>query len=358
MSATAAPAGRAATVSAEALRRFVASVLAKVGMPPAGAATVAEVLVWANLRGVDTHGVTRLPRYVNLIEAGDMNPRPSIRVSKETPASVLIDADRAAGPVAMLRAKTEAVRKAKDAGIGFALVRSTTHTAALGYYTFAAAHEGLAAIAVSASWPNMAYHGARAAGVSTSPISIAVPGGQHGTLLLDMGTGVVSMGRLNQAKKTGETLPAGWALDKAGNPTTDPHAADIPLPMAGPKGSGLALMIECITSLIVANPLIAEFIEKTPEGLRHRQNGLIIAIDIARFGDPETFRREVDRLVKAVKSLPADPQAGAILMPGERGQRSFEKRGREGIPVPRAIAAELEALAQRLGVNMFDVSTA
>jgi LDH2 family malate/lactate/ureidoglycolate dehydrogenase len=358
MNATAAQVRGAATVSADALRAFVAGVLAKVGMPQDDAATVAEVLVWANLRGVDTHGVTRLPRYVNLIETGDMNPRPSIRVSKETPASVLIDADRAAGPVAMLRAKTEAVRKAREAGIGFALVRATTHTAALGYYTFAAAQEGLAAIAVSASWPNMAYHGTRAAGVSTSPLSIAVPGGKHGSIMLDMGTGVVSMGRLNQAKKTGETLPAGWALDKAGNPTTDPHAADIPLPMAGPKGSGLALMIECITSLIVANPLIAEFIEKTPEGLRHRQNGLIIAIDVARFGDPEAFRREVDRLVRAVKSLPADPQAGAILMPGERGQRSFEKRSREGIPIPRAIATELEALAQRLGVTMFDVSAA
>ena len=356
MNATAAQGGRAATVSADALRRFVAGALAKVGMPPADATTVAEVLVWANLRGVDTHGVTRLPRYVNLIEAGDMNARPSMRVRQETPASVLIDADRAAGPVAMLRAKTEAVRKAREAGIGFALVRATTHTAALGYYTFTAAHEGLAAIAASASWPNMAYHGTRAAGVSTSPLSIAVPGGRHGTLLLDMGTGVVSMGRLNQAKKSGETLPAGWALDKAGNPTTDPHAADIPLPMAGPKGSGLALMIECITSLIVANPLIAEFIEKTPEGLRHRQNGLLIAIDIARFGDVEAFRREIDRLVKALKSLPADPNAGAILMPGERGQRSFEKRSREGIPVPRAIAAELEALAQRLGVAMFEMS--
>lgn len=356
MNKTAAPAPRASTVTADALRRFTVAVFARAGMNEADAATVAEVLVWANLRGVDTHGVMRLPRYVNLIETGDMNPRPAMRVRQETPASVLIDADRSAGPVAMLRAKTEAVRKARDAGIGFALVRATTHTAALGYYTSAAAQEGLAAIAVSASWPNMAYHGARAAGVSTSPISIAVPGGKHGPIMLDMGTGVVSMGRLNQAKKTGEALPAGWALDKAGSPTTDPHAADIPLPMAGPKGSGLALMIECITSLIVANPLIAEFIEKTPEGLRHRQNGLIIAIDIARFGDPEAFRREVDRLVKAVKSLPADPRAGGILMPGERGQRSFEKRSREGIPVPRAIAAELEALAQRLGVTLFDVS--
>ena len=351
MSEIGAPSGTA-IVTADALRRFAADVFERAGMRGGDAAVVADVLVWANLRGVDTHGVMRIPRYVNLLETGDMNPRPAIAVRRETPASALIDADRAAGPVAMMRAKTEAVRKAKDAGVGFALVRATTHTAALGYYTSAAAREGFAAVAMSASWPNMAYHGARAAGVSTSPISIAVPDGKEGALLLDMGTGVVSMGRLTQAKKTGAAIPAGWALDHNGNPTTDAQAADIPLPMAGPKGSGLALMIECITSLIVSNPLISEFIEGTAEGRRHRQNGLFIAIDVGRFGDPGRFRREVDRLVKAIKSLPVDPQAGEILMPGERGKRTLARRSREGIPVPRAIMDELQTLAKRLGLTM------
>jgi len=350
MSKTQAPDGRAAaTVASEALRRFAAEIFARTGMPQADAAIVADVLVWANLRGVDTHGVARIPRYVELIEIGDMNPRPAIAVRTETPASVLIDADRAAGPVAMMRATGEALRKAREAGIGLALVRATTHTAALGYYTLAAAREGMAAIALTGSWPIVAYHGALAAGVSTSPISIAVPRGDD-PLVLDMATSVVSMGKLNQAKRTGEAIPPGWALDKDGNPTTDPGAAQIPLPMAGPKGSGLSLMIECITSLIVANPLLAESLEGTPEGQRHRQNGLVIAIDLARFGDPELFRREVDRLVKALKSLPVDPQAGEILMPGERGRRTFVRRSREGIPIPRAIWGELDTLAKRLGV--------
>jgi LDH2 family malate/lactate/ureidoglycolate dehydrogenase len=357
MSKTQAHADRAApTASADALKGFATEIFARAGMPEADAKIVADVLVWANLRGVDTHGVTRIPRYVDLIEGGDMNPRPAITIRTETPASVLIEADRAAGPIAMTRATAEAMRKARDAGIGLALVRATTHTAALGYYTLAAAREGMAAIALAASWPNVAYHGARAAGVSTSPISIAVPGGD-GPVVLDMATSIVSMGKLNQAKRTGEAIPAGWALDKDGNPTTDPRAAQIPLPMAGPKGSGLSLMIECITSLIAANPLLAESLEGTPEGRRHRQNGLVIAIDLARFGDPEKFRSEVDRLVKALKSLPVDPEAGEILMPGERGRRTFERRSRDGIPVPRAIHGELQALAKRLGVSMFPSSS-
>lgn len=350
------PAKAAATVTADALKRFATEIFARTGMSDDHAAIVADALVWANLRGVDTHGVTRIPRYVELIEAGDMNPKPSMSIRVDTPASVLIEADRAAGPVAMTRGISEAVRKARNAGIGAAFVRGTTHTAALGYYTLAAAEQGMAAIAVSASWPNMAYHGARAAGVSTSPISIAVPGGERGPLVLDMATGVVSMGRLAQAKRAGQPIPVGWALDQSGNPTTDSSAAQIPLPMAGPKGSGLSLMIECLASLIVSNPLLAETLEGTAEGRRHRQNGVVIAIDPARFGDPGKFGREVERLAKALKSLPVDPEAGEILLPGERGRRTLVRRTREGIPMPPAIHEKLGALANRLGVAMFPCS--
>lgn len=348
--------GKTAIVAADALKRFATEVFARSGVPRADAVIVADVLVWANLRGVDTHGVMRVPRYVELIESGDMNPKPAIRVRTETPASVLIEADRAIGSIAMTRATAEAVRKAREAGVGLALARGTTHTAALGYYTLAAAHEGMAAIALAASWPNVAYHGARAAGVSTSPISIAVPGGRDGPLVLDMATSVVSMGKLNQAKRTGEAIPRGWALDKDGNPTTDAQAAQIPLPMAGPKGSGLALMIECITSLVVSNPLLAESLEGTPEGRRHRQNGFVMAFDVARYGDLAKFKLEVERLVKALKALPVDPEAGEILMPGERGRRTLDKRSREGIPIPSAILEELQILAKRLGVAMFPSS--
>ena len=339
------------SVSAAALARFATDVFARAGLPRADAATVAEVLVWANLRGVDTHGVLRIPRYVELIESGEMNPRPAIRIRTETPASVLIEADRAAGPVAMMRGVSEAVRKARDAGVGLALVRATTHTAALGYYTLEMAKAGMAGIALAGSWPNVIYHGSRAAGVSTSPISIAVPGREP--VVLDMATSIVSMGKLNQAKKAGKPIPEGWALDGQGRPTTDPHSAQTPLAMGGAKGSGLSFMVECLASLIASNPLLAESLEGTPEGGRHRQNGFVIAIDLAPFGDPENFRREVDRLVKALKALPRAEGTQEILMPGERGARTLRERSRDGIPVPGAVHGELRTLAERLGIAMF-----
>ncbi|MGH7308703.1 MAG: Ldh family oxidoreductase [Candidatus Rokuibacteriota bacterium] len=351
---TAAPPA-ADVVAADALRRFASDVLTRVGMPPAHAATVADVLVWANLRGVDSHGVMRIPRYVELIANGDVNPNPSLTRQVDTAAAVVLDADRAAGPVAMTAAMAAAVSKAREVGVGLAFVRGTTHTSAVGYYALQAVQHGMAGIVLSASGPNMVYHGARAAGVSTNPITIAVPG-ERGPLLLDMATSVVSLGSLMQARKTGQAIPAGVAVDGDGTLTTDPQAARVPLPLGGPKGSGLSLMIECLTSLMLANPLLAEVLEDTPRGRHHRQNGLTLAIDVARFGDPVTFRREVDRVIRALKALPRRPDVDEILMPGERGDRTFELRRRDGIPLPRAIVAELRALADRLGLAMFPSS--
>ena len=228
-------------------------------------------------------------------------------------------------------------------------MRGTTHTAALGYYTHAAAEAGMAAIAFSASSPIMAYHGARAAGVSTAPLAIAVPG-EGAPIALDMASGMVSMGTLMQARRSGQALPPDSALNSQGEITTDPRAARLPLPLGGAKGSGLALLIECLASLIAGNPLLAEALEGTPLGERHRQNGAVIALDIARFVDPAQFRREVARLAAAIKALP--PQPGMqILLPGERGGRAFAQRRRDGIPLPTPVYEELRALARSLDME-------
>ena len=154
-------------------------------------------------------------------------------------------------------------------------------------------------------------------------------------------------------KRQGQPIPEGWALDRDGNPTTDSQAALIPLPLGGPKGSGLSLMIELITSLIVGNPIIAGALEGAADGHRHRQNGLVLAIDLRRFGDPDAFRSEVDRVIAALKALPQAPGSIEILMPGERGGRALATRTRDGIPLSRPIVDELRAAAARFGVAMF-----
>jgi ureidoglycolate dehydrogenase (NAD+) len=166
-----------------------------------------------------------------------------------------------------------------------------------------------------------------------------------------MSTSVVAMGKLLQASKTGEPLPEGAVLDAEGRPTTDPAKAAVPLPLGGPKGSGLALMIECLTSLVLANPIVAEVLEDTEAGRRHRQNAFVLAIDVARFGDPAVLRREIGRLVRVLKALPRAAGVDEILMPGERGDRVLVQRSRDGIPLPPAVVKELRAVAESLGVT-------
>ena len=339
-------------VSADALRGFAREAFIRADMPPDHAETVADILVWANLRGVDGHGVLRLPRYLHLIGLGLMNPRPEIREIRETPASVVIEADRALGPIALGLGMARAIEKARTTGIGLGLVRNTTHGGAVGYYVQQAVRDNMAGIVATTSLPNMAYHGARAAGVATSPLAIGVPGGNHAPLVLDMATAIASFGKLAQARHAGVTLPEGWALTGAGEPTTDPVQAAIPMPLGGPKGAGLALMFECITSLLVGNPLIETELTGAEGERRHNQNGFMLAIDIAAFIDVETYGASVDRMVELIKALPKAPDTDEILVPGERGDRVLEERSRDGIPLAPGTWRALGEAAESLGVDL------
>ncbi len=339
-------------VGAAALQAFTAEVFTRAGLPPADAAVEAEVLVWANLRGVDSHGVLRIPWYVELMDRGDINPRPKVRVRGETAATLVLDADHGFGPVVTVPAMRQAMAKARAAGIGWTLIRNTTHQGAMGYYALMAAREGQAGLAIVCSPPNMAPHGARAAGVHNSPIAIAVPAGRRRPLLLDMATSVAAGGKLRLAVDKGVPLPPGWALDEAGAPTTDARAAKILVPVGGPKGSGLAVMFETLTSLMAGNPLLEPALFGEPGAARHRQNSVVAAVDIGTFTDLAAYRAHVDRLVEGLKRLPTAEGVDEVLVPGEPEDRCAEARGRDGIPLPAGTVANLRAVAARFGVSL------
>lgn len=339
-------------VNATELECFVESIFSAAGMAPENAKSVAKVLVWANLRGVDTHGVNRIAGYLDFLASGVINASASMSVLTDTLAVTVLDADRAAGPVAMNHATELAMEKARSAGIGLVMVRNTTHTASLGYYTQSMALRGMIGLSFCASIPMMAYHGARSAGVSTAPISMAVPGAGPDPVVLDMATSIVSFGQLLQSKRLNQTLAPGLALDWQGEPTTDSQAAKIPLPLGGPKGSGLSLMIEMLASLTVANPLITEFFSGKPNAKRHGQNAWVIAVDVFKFCPEPVFRADVARTIAALKALPPTTEGGDILMPGERGLREAAKRRTNGIPLSVNLASELAALASKFELSV------
>ena len=339
-------------VSDKALKDFAAKVFASCSVKPENAELWAEILVWANLRGVDSHGVLRIPRYVESLKNGNINPRPNISMEKSSGAIAVIDCDASPGPIGMERAMREAIERARKVNIGWCIAKNITHTGAIGYYAQIAAKSNMAGIVMIASRPMMAYHGARVAGLSTNPLSIAVPGNNHAPLVVDMSTSTVSMGKVLEARDAGEAIPDNWALDQNGDITTDPNSASILMPLGGAKGSSLSLLLECLVSLMRSNPLIARLIQPGGDPSGFRQNGLAAAINISAFIDIEEFANEVDLLAASIKTLPVAEGVKEIYAPGERGDTVLSERNKSGIPLPKGTWDRLSEVAISLGIEM------
>ena len=332
------------------LARFIVAAFAAKGMTADAAATVADALVWANLRGGDSHGVVRLPRYIELIATGDMDPVARPAFALDSPARFVLDGGRCAGPVAMMQATVAATERAKAHGLCVGLVRHTTHTGAIGRYAHWAAEHGCVAVVAVGGVPLMAYHGARVRSLSTSPLAIGVPSGRE-PIVLDMATSVAALGRLVQARAGTEPIPDSWALAEDGTPTTDPKRATIPLPLGGPKGSGLSLMFECLTGLLSGAAVLAPALGPERRS-RHTQNALILALDVAGFRAPAEFNADADELVDIIKRLPVRDGFGEILLPGERGRRIAAVRRKAGIPIPSGTWEALARLAKALTIDL------
>lgn len=339
------------TVSPSVLEAFIRDVFVAAGVSAADAATAAPVFVWANLRGVDSHGLARVPRYAELFESGEANARPNITVSSDRPGVIVMDADRAPGPVALTRAADLAIERAREQGVALVAVRGTVHTGAIGYYTSRIADAGLVGLGMVAGMPNMAYEGAAGASVATSPLAIAVPGtGKHPTVVLDMATAVIALGKIAEYKRAGKPLPGGAATTADGTPTTDPELAKIPLPVGGAKGSGLSLMFELLTSVLVAAPILTGFHGAAEGGKQHRQNATFIAIDPAAVGSAAEFAASVDATIETIHALPTAEGFDRVIVPGQRGAEVFEKRSASGIPIGEKLWAEMVETAVKLGV--------
>ena len=339
-------------VSAGALYAFSRNVLAALALPEADAQLGAENLVWANLRGVDSHGVNRLPWLVALAGDGHLNPRPEIRILRETPAIALIDGDRGLGAVTATFAMRRSIEKARTMGIGWSVLTNTVTPLAMGFYSEQAMAEGMIGIAVTYGGRNTVPYGARATGLHNGPISIAVPAARRRPPLLDMATSVVAQGKLEVAQARGVSIPEGWALDAEGNPSTDPNNWSMLLPFGTYKGSGLSFMLECLTGILAGDPMMGPQLLGKPRDSRHRQNSLLAAIDISLFTDIDDFRSNVDDLVDGVKGLPAADGVDEILVPGEPEDRMRAERERAGIPLPEGTLRGLQEVSQRLGIEM------
>jgi ureidoglycolate dehydrogenase (NAD+) len=342
-------------IKASRLEDFACALFVAAGLPAEWSRAEAEVLVWADMRGLGSHGVLRIPSYIAWMARGLRKPDADIRVIAEKGAMALLEADRAPGLYVMRKATELAIEKAHTHGIGWVNVRQVTHTGAMGFYVRQVAKAGMIGIATCASRPLMAYYGTKGPALGTSPIAIAAPRAGGEPLVLDMASAAISIGAMAQARQSNTPLPEGVAVDQQGHVTTDPHEALTPLPIAGPKGGGLGVMIECLTSLLGGYPLLASAFEDASLKSDFVLNAAVAALDPAAFPFAGQFETEVDRFARDLKARPRAEGFDEILMPGERGDRQMARAAEEGIELTPVLWGQLADVAGRLGVEMPEV---
>jgi uncharacterized oxidoreductase len=334
------------------LEDLATRIFAALGAPEADARWIGTLLVRANLRGHDSHGVIRIPQYVTATRQNEVNPRPSMQVLQDTGTTAVVDGDLGFGQVAARRATEVACEKAARQGLAAVGVRRCYHIGRLADYVEMAAQRGF----VGLMWTNAARavsvvpHGGIGRRLSTNPLAAAVPGPSGEIALsVDMATSIVAEGKVRVKRNRKEPLPVGWAIDPNGQPMTDsagfygPPRAGL-LPMAAHKGTALSLVVEVLGGILSG----AGAIGPTPSpGVN---GSLIVLIQIERFLPLAEFTRQVRDLTGFVKSAEPAPGVAEVMIPGEPEARSERERRAGGIPVEDETWRQIEEIAAELKV--------
>lgn len=340
---------------AGALQAWTTRLFHRAGLAEGDAAIVAENLVGANLRGVDSHGVGRLAGiYVKRIELGLIARETRITVLRDAPAFALVDGNSGPGAVVSVQAMRLAMEKAQQVGIAVVGVCNSNHNGYLAQYAQMAAEQSMISMIFTSAPANMAPWGGKKPYFGANPICVGVPAGRERPIVVDMATSVVAKGKIIMAAKLGKKeIPEGWALDSDGRPTTDPETAikGTLLPVGGPKGYGLAMLVDIFSGIMTGamfGPHIGDLYKVLDRGQELGHFFLAMRSDL--FVSAEQFGESIDQMISEVRSQPRAEGVERIYMPGEIEHETAVARGRDGIPLPAEIVAELTELGQRLAV--------
>jgi LDH2 family malate/lactate/ureidoglycolate dehydrogenase len=343
-----------ARVSAAQLTEFAARVFIAAGLPQNDAHTIAALMVEADLRGSDTHGVIRLPLYVRRLRAGGINAKPNIRVINDRASVALIDGDNGMGHLVMRRAAMLAIEKAKASGAGWVGARMSNHAgpAAL-YVTMPMAHDMVGLYFAVGSNNHLPPWGGSESLLGTNPMAVAVPALEEPAIVLDMAPTVAAYGKVRLKAQRGEPMPVGWMIDREGKPLTDPKRADEGhlLPIGDYKGYGLSLIIALLAGALNRAAVGSEVIDFVKETGKATNTGqAIMALSIDAFMAPIEFKKAVDGFIREIRHSRRLPGVERIWLPGEQSHAKSMDRRAHGIPMPKVLRENLDAVALDLKV--------
>jgi len=342
--------------TASALREFSAAVFERLGLPEPHALTVADCLVKANLRGLDSHGVARIPIYAKRLRLGLVNPRPTLTVSRVAPSAAHLDGEDGMGMVVGTKAMEAAIALARDTGVGIVGVHRSTHYGMAAYYVLQATAADHIGFAFTNSSPGMVPFGGTKPILGVNPLAVGVPADRRPAVVLDMAMSEIARGKMRLAAMHGEPIAAGLGVDAQGRPTTDGMAVfggGAVNPFGGPKGSALAIWMEIMGGVLTGAAFAGEMKSlyedfSGPQRIGH----VFMAIRPDLFMPMAEFKQRMDTMIDRLKdSQPADG-FDEVLMPGEPEARREEERTRTGIPLTAEVLASLETEAADLKVAM------
>jgi LDH2 family malate/lactate/ureidoglycolate dehydrogenase len=326
------------------LTDFATAVLESEGVPADDARLLAGCLVEAELWGHPSHGLLRLSWYVARIRTGVVDPAANAETVVDRGAVAVLDGHEGLGHVLTAHAAIEAVRRAKEQGVGVVAVRNSNHFGMAAHFTRMIAEQGCVGIITTNGSPAMAPWGGRAKAVGANPWSIATPAGEHGVTVMDVANVNAARGKIYAARERGGSIPEGWALDAAGRPTI--------LPMAGHKGYAISFMMDVLSGVLTGSSFATGVSGPQQAERRSGSGHLVLAIDIAAVADPGSFGERMEALIAEMKAVPLAEGFEEIFFPGELEDRSRARTEREGIELPDKTVEALEQLAAETGVPL------
>jgi LDH2 family malate/lactate/ureidoglycolate dehydrogenase len=348
------------SVSVEKLRWHCQGVLTQVGLRETHAALVTESLLFADLRGVGSHGVVRLSAYLDRVHAGVMQVDPEMELVRDNPASALLDACNGFGQIAGARAMDLAIQKAGDSGASIVAVKNSNHFGVAAFYAMRAVAAKMIGVVLTNASPAMTPYNAKKRLLDTNPLAVAIPAGSQKPIVLDMSTSVVARGKIRlAAARPGVKIPFGWAVDADGKPTDNPVEAmkGSLTPIGGPKGAGLSLVIDLLCGALTGTALTGEVKNITDTSGRSRTGHMFMAINVAKFIDVLTFSQSIDTVIQGIKALPS-ADGTPVYLPGEIEFNLEAKRRADGIPLATDVIETLNRLGERHGVGQLSVEAA
>ena len=333
------------------MREFASAIMQKNGLSKQKSDLFAESLIAADMRGISSHGVTRLKTYAYRLEAGLVDAHAETTIIKETPALVLMDANNGLGVPAAMDAMKLCVEKAKTIGCCFAAVKGGNHFGMGEFFTDYAAQNGMIGIAMTNGPAALAPIGGKKAILGTNPLAVSVPSEKYRTVSLDMATSVVARGKVTLAKKNGKKIPEGWAIDKDGHSTTDPNKVSCMLPFGGAKGYGIGLLIElmcCGLAGAKSGLTMGSFYDFS--GKKQDVGYFIGAINVGAVVEEQKFKEQSDVILTSIKESPRAEDYDEIYLPGEIELNRAEKAQREGMEISDAVVKELEEISMKYKV--------